>query len=75
MKLSPAWIGFIKALGVVIVYAVVAFATDATHLNSVLGPAAAAIVAGLAASLESYLKSQSQNTTALFGAIKIKRSF
>lgn len=71
MKISPALAGFIKGVLGVVVIAIVSYLGDSSHLSGVLNLGAATIVAGLFSSLESYLKSQSGNTTALFGMAKI----
>lgn len=72
MNLSPSIIGFIKALGVVVIASVASYLADAAHLTGVLNPVIATVVAALAASFESYLKANSGNTTALFGTVSVK---
>lgn len=72
MKLNAAWIGFIKAIGVVVIMGVLSYVGDAAHLNGLVSPIIASLIAALAASLESHLKDESGNTKALFGAVKVK---
>jgi len=71
MKLSPGVAGFIKGIGIVILSAVAVYVSDPTHLTF-LGAGAALLVAGVASGVESWLKTQSSNTTALFGMVKLK---
>ncbi len=72
ITLSPGATGFIKGILGVLVIAVVSYLSDASHLSGILSVGAATIVAGLFSGVESSLKAQSGNTTALFGAIKLK---
>lgn len=71
MKITPAIAGFIKGLVLVAVIAVCTYLEDAAHLTGVLNPVIATVIAALASSLESHLKAESGNTSALFGAVKI----
>jgi hypothetical protein len=71
-KISIAQAGFLKGVFIVAVLAVVSYLSDATHLTGIVTPAIATIAAGLFSSLESYLKAQSGNTTALFGAVTLE---
>lgn len=71
--MNPTIIGFVKAIGVVALAAVVSYLADSAHLTGVLNPVIATVVAALAASFESYLKADSGNTTALFGTVNITR--
>ena len=70
--ITPAQAGFLKGLVIIAVAAVVAYLSNAANLTGIVPPAIATIVAALASSYESYLKAQSGNTTALFGAVKLK---
>ncbi len=71
MKMTPSIAGFIQGLLGVAVLAIVSYLADAAHLTGVLNPVLATIAAGLFASLESYLKSESGNTKALFGTVTL----
>lgn len=71
--LNPAQLGFIKAIGIIIITSVLAYLGDATHLNGILSPLLASLIAALASSLESHMKANSDNTTALFGSVTIKK--
>lgn len=66
-----AWAGFIKGLVLAALGGAAIYLSDAGNLTG-LAPYAATLIAALASSLESYLKAQSGNTTALFGSIKLK---
>ena len=70
MKLSIAQAGFLKGIGVAILAAAVAYLSDPSHLTF-LSSGAALIVAGLASSLESYIKDQTGK--ALFGAAPVRK--
>lgn len=72
INLSPAQISFIKALGVVALVSVLSFLGDASHFTGVLNPILAAVIAALAASFEAKLRSNSGDTTALFGAVNVR---
>lgn len=72
IQLTIQQIGFIKAIGVVVITAILSYLGNAAHLNGVLSPVLASLVAALAASLESHFKDASGNTEALFGAVTVK---
>lgn len=69
--MSPALLGFVRALGVALVMALLTFIGDASHLTGILNPVTAAIVAGAALALEHRLAEGSG--TALFGAVRTKK--
>lgn len=66
--MNSATLGFVRGIGTVVLFAVVAYFADAAHLNGIVSPAIAAIVASLALSFENYLAGKSDK--ALFGAVK-----
>jgi hypothetical protein len=70
--MTTAQAGFAKGVLIVILTSVTSYLAHEAKLTDVLNPLLATLVAGLASSLESYLKAQSNNTTALFGAVKLK---
>ncbi len=72
MKLTPALAGFIKGLLGVVVIVVVSYLGDAAHFTGLLNPTLAALAAGLFSALESKLKADSGNNTALFGSVTLK---
>ena len=75
MKLTPAIIGFIKGLGIVALLAILSFLGDASHFTGVINnPYVISIIVALVSAFESSLKAKSDNTTALFGAVKISKS-
>ncbi len=67
-SISPAVLGFIRAIGVVVLTAILAYLGDASHLTGVFTPYIAAIISGLALALENSIEAKSGN--ALFGAVK-----
>lgn len=66
--ISPALNGFLKGILIVVLAAVAAYASDVVHLGF-LSPGIAVIVASLASSAESYIKSISGQ--GLFGAVNV----
>ncbi len=72
MTLTPGQAGFLKGILGAVISALVLYVSDPANLTFLSG-GAALLVAGLFSSLESFLKSQSGNTTALFGAVSLKR--
>lgn len=68
--MSPAWLGFLKAIGIVIITAVLSYLGNVANLNGVLSPLLATLLAALAASLESHIKDQTG--LAFFGSVKVK---
>lgn len=73
MTLTPAQAGFIKQIFLLVAFAVLTYVGDASHLNGIVSPVVAGVIAALAGALESKLKAGSDNTTALFGAVKVTR--
>ncbi len=65
-------IGFVKGLGVVILFSILGYIENRANLDGVVGPTVAAVITALASSFESYLKERSGNTTALFGSVNVK---
>lgn len=65
--MKTAIIGFLRALGIVIITAVLSYLGSADHL-SFLSPAVAALIAGLAGALEAVI--QGQTGRALLGAVR-----
>lgn len=68
MSLTPAQLGFVRAIGYTLLTALLAFLANQANLTGIVGDSAALIIAGLAASLEHYIESQTGN--ALFGAVR-----
>jgi len=66
MNISPAFEGFLRGLGVVVLVAVLSYIGNATNL-SFLNPSTASLIAGLALWAE---KAMSPSGTSFFGAIK-----
>lgn len=71
ITMNPAWAGFLKGLLGVIVLVVVSYLADSAHLTGILNPTLATLAAAVFSGLESKLKADSSNTTALFGAVKL----
>lgn len=71
LTLSPAVAGFLKGIILAALGGAAIYLSDASNLTG-LAPYIATLIAALASSLESYLKAQSNNTSALFGSVYIK---
>ncbi len=65
--MSPAAIGFLRAVGVAALVAILAYLGDAAHLNGLVSDSVATIVAGLALALEHVI--ENKTGSALFGAV------
>lgn len=72
MDISPAWLGFIRGIGVVVIMAVLTYLANATNLTPVLGNSLAAIIASLALALENGMEGRTGK--AGFGALRSTRS-
>lgn len=70
MSITPAQLGFIRALAVAFILFLLTYLGDVTHLNGILSASTATIVAGLAMSLEHYIESNTGN--GLFGSVAIR---
>lgn len=66
--MSPAILGFLRALGVIILTAVLAYVGDASHLDGVVSISLAGIISSLALGLEHSIENKTGN--ALFGAVR-----
>jgi hypothetical protein len=67
---SPAVLGALRALGVVVLIAVLNWFGDATNLAGIFSPAVDSIIAMIALAIEHSMASQTGS--ALFGAIKTR---
>lgn len=67
MKLTPAQLGALRGLGVIIVMAVLTWLGDASHLNGLVSAGTATLIAVFASSVEQHLSDGS--ATALFGTV------
>ena len=72
-QISPALVGFLRGLGAFLLAALLTYLADATHLQGVVTPQIAAVIAMLALALEHYVEGKTGN--ALFGAATVKRSY
>lgn len=72
MNLSPAVAGVLKGVLLAVLLALCSYFENMANLEGVVNPAIAVVITALASGLESHLKAQSGNTTALFGAVKLK---
>lgn len=70
MTLTPAQIGALRALGVIILMAVLSWVANAENLNGLVGATAAGLLSMVALSLEHYFSAPG---TALFGAVMVER--
>ena len=67
--ISPALVGALRGLGVVIVFAIVTWATNSMNLAPVFGNSAATIIAMVALAIEHVM---SPNGTALAGSVNVR---
>ena len=65
---NPAVLGLVRGLGVVIGAAVLSYFADATHLQGIVSPPIAALIASLVLALEQHLEGKGKGS--LFGAVK-----
>lgn len=70
MEISPVVLGILRALGVVVIVAVVGFFANAANLVPFVGEGLAGLIAMIALAVEHYL--EAKNGTALFGAVRSK---
>lgn len=63
-------LGFVRGLGMVILFAVLTYVGDASHLNSVVGVSMAALISSAALALEHAIENVTGN--ALFGAVRAR---
>jgi len=66
--MSPALLGLLRALGVILLASIVHFFTNAANLDGVVGQSIAPIVAMIALAIEHSMESRSGN--ALFGLVR-----
>lgn len=69
--MNPSTLGFIRALGVAVVMAVVSYLADASHLNGVVSAGLATIISALALAIEHSIEGSTGN--ALFGAVRTQK--
>jgi hypothetical protein len=68
--MSPAVIGFLRAITVAIIMAVVSFLANAANLNGVVSGGLATLIAAVALAVEHSMAAGT--TTALFGAVSTR---
>lgn len=71
MQLSPAKLGALRALGVVVLMAVLTFFGNTANLNGVFSTSVAAIISMIALALEHSLEASTGN--AMFGAVRVQK--
>jgi hypothetical protein len=69
LKITSAWLGVIRGLGMVIALPLLTYLGDAAHLSSVASPIVASVIAIIALSLEHTIESETGK--ALFGVATI----
>ena len=69
--MSPAVLGFFRAILVAVIMAVVTFLANAANLNGVVSGGLATLIAAVALAIEHSMASGT--TTALFGTVSTKR--
>lgn len=70
MKISPAVLGALRTLGILVLVTVLSWLSNAANLQGVFSPVVVSVITILAGALEQSLSVKSGNTTALFGAVK-----
>ncbi len=68
LNLSPAVLGVVRGLGVLLLATTLSYFADASHLQGIVSPTVAAIIAAIVLGLEQHIESKTGN--ALFGAVK-----
>lgn len=69
--MNPAVLGLIRALGTVVVLAVVAFLANAANIAPVFGDSLAVVIASVALAVEHAI--EASNGKALFGAVRVRK--
>jgi hypothetical protein len=69
--MNPSTLGFIRALGVAVVMAIVSYLADVPHLNGVVSTSAAVIISAIALAIEHSIASSTGK--ALFGAVRTQK--
>ncbi len=69
--MNPAILGFIRAVGVIALMAVLPYVGDASHLEGVFNPWVNGIISALALALENHIEGKTGK--ALFGAASVKK--
>lgn len=64
--------GFLKGIGILILGAITYYLSQPANLDGIVSPFLSFMIVGLASSFESYLKSESGNSSALFGTVNLK---
>lgn len=67
--ITPAFNGFLKGLGVVLLMSALTYLADAANTAPLLGIGGAALLSGLASAIESHIRSHTGK--GLFGATKV----
>lgn len=70
--MTPAIAGFLKGIILVVVLSLSSFLASEANLQGIMNPVLATLIASIFSAIESHLKSKSNGTTALFGAVKLK---
>lgn len=68
--MNPSTLGFIRAIGVVVLVSVLTYLGDASHLSGIASEGLATLIAALALAVEHAIENSSGN--ALFGAVRSK---
>ncbi len=68
MNLNPAWLGFLRAVGVTVLVAILSYLGDAAHLNGLVSDSLATIIAAVALGIEHNIESKGGGS--LFGCVK-----
>lgn len=68
--MSPKVYGFLKTVGLVIVFAILTFLANSANLGPYLSPTIAGIVAGIAGMIEEQIKANSGN--GILGSVRLR---
>lgn len=71
MNISPATLGLLRGIGTTILFAVLTYLGDASHLLGVFSPEVAAVIAGIVLAIEHSVENKTGG--AFFGAVGVKR--
>jgi hypothetical protein len=71
MQISPAQNGFLKGLGLAVLFAFLSYISDTSHLAPVVSGGVAMLITSLASSLESYLRDK--HAVGLLGLVNVRQ--
>lgn len=69
--MNPATLGFLRAIGTVVLMSVLTYLGDASHLNGILSATLATVISAFALAIEHSIAATTG--TALFGAVTVRK--